>query len=40
MSVKPKLFRDPVHDIISYRKELAEDRVILKLTPDRGFLND
>lgn len=33
---KPKLFRDPVHDIISFRKDLAEERVLLELieTPE------
>ena len=36
MSKKPKLFRDPVHDIISYPKETPEDRVLLSLveTPE------
>ena len=31
MSIKPKLFRDPIHDIISLRKDSAEDRVLLDL---------
>jgi HD superfamily phosphohydrolase len=34
--VKPKLFRDPVHDIISFPKDTPEDRVLLALidTPE------
>ena len=31
MSVRPKLFRDPVHDIISFRPESPEGRVLLGL---------
>ena len=31
MSEKPKLFRDPVHDIIAYRKDTEEDRVLFRL---------
>ena len=35
MSIKPKLFRDPVHDIIALRKDSAEDRVLLDLVSTR-----
>jgi hypothetical protein len=35
VSIKPKLFRDPVHDIISLRKDSAEDRVLLDLVSTR-----
>ncbi len=31
MIEKPKLFRDPVHDIMSFRKDSPEDRVLLQL---------
>ncbi|MFT7625134.1 MAG: HD superfamily phosphohydrolase, partial [Myxococcota bacterium] len=28
---RPKLFRDPVHDIISFRKDAPDERVLLEL---------
>ena len=31
MNPRPKLFRDPVHDIISLRKDSPEDRTLLRL---------
>ena len=36
MSVRPKLFRDPVHDIIAFRKDCPVERVLLRLieTPE------
>ena len=36
MSPKPKLFRDPVHDIIAFPKDTAEDRTLLAVieTPE------
>ncbi|MBT9555163.1 MAG: HD domain-containing protein, partial [Myxococcales bacterium] len=36
-ALRPKLFRDPVHDIISFGKDTPEDRTLLAVIEAREF---